>query len=67
MKSTFPAPEVTKAERNEMRIAAEIILLLLGLATAILSVIQSRLPRGILEWAVWIADITIIALRVAEI
>ena len=50
-----------------MRIAAEIILLLLGLATAILSAIQNRLPRGILEWAVWIADITIIALRVAEI
>ena len=50
-----------------MRTVVEIILLFLGMTTLAFSIQQKRLPRGIAEWVVWIADIVIIVLRVAGI
>ena len=48
-----------------MRIVVETVLLFLGMLTLAFSIRQRRLPRGIIEWAVWIIDIAIIALRAA--
>ena len=47
-----------------MRTAAELLLLILGAVILAFSINQRRLPRGIIEWAVWILDIVIIALRI---
>ena len=49
-----------------MRTAAELLLLILGAAILAFSISQRKLPRGIIEWAVWLLDIAIIALRLAE-
>ncbi|MBR1628679.1 MAG: hypothetical protein IJ679_05335 [Lachnospiraceae bacterium] len=48
-----------------MRLAIELILLSLGAVTAAYSFEHRILPRGVVEWMVWIADIAIIFLRVA--
>jgi len=50
-----------------MRTVVEIILLFLGMITLAFSIQHRRLPRGVVEWLVWIADIAIIFLRVAGI
>ena len=50
-----------------MRFVVELILLFLGLLTAWYSVTNKRLPRGIIEWMIWTADVVIIALRAAGV
>ena len=46
-----------------MRMVIELILLLLGALTAAFSINNRRLPRGVIEWGIWIADIVIIVMR----
>lgn len=48
-----------------MRITVELILMVLGAITIAFSIENRRLPRGILEWAVWGLDVLIIILRLA--
>ena len=50
-----------------MRTVLEIILLSLGMITLAFSIQHKRLPRGIVEWIVWIADIVVIILRATGI
>ena len=48
-----------------MRVIIEAIFLAFGALIAGFSVAQKKLPKGILEWVIWIADIVIIALRIS--
>ena len=41
-------------------IIIKLILLILGAAVLAMSLSYKRLPKGILEWVIWIADIFII-------
>ena len=52
----------SQGKEYEMRII-ELILLLLGALTAAFSITNRRLPRGVIEWGIWIADIVIIVMR----
>ncbi len=38
----------------------KILFLTAGCGIAIMSIMQEKLPRGIIEWGIWIVDIVII-------
>ena len=50
-----------------MRMAVEILLMIFGAVVAAYSIRNRVLPRGILEWGIWIADVVIVVLRVAGV
>ena len=50
-----------------MRMAVELILLILGAVIAAYSFNHRTLPHGILEWGIWIADVVIVILRFAGV
>ena len=67
-KKTLRRSEGDNARKeHDMRVAVELILMVLGAITLAFSIEQRRLPGGLLEWAVWILDVLIIALRLAGI
>ena len=46
-----------------MRVLVELVFLILGAIMLAFSIKQRRLPRGVLDRAVWILDILILSLR----
>ena len=46
-----------------MRVLIELVFLILGAIMLAFSIKQRRLPRGVLDRAVWILDILILSLR----
>ena len=54
-------------EEEHMRLAIELTLLILGAVVAAYSFNHRVLPKGILEWGIWIADVVIIILRFAGV
>ena len=54
-------------KEHKMRMAIEMMLLILGAVVAAYSVTHRVLPRGVLEWGIWLADAVIIVLRFAGV